>query len=118
MKKKILLLLSLIGLFSSLSAQVCKINDSGDNVEVFGAYIENGNTVSVTVGNDSKDISANVTVTVEVTYEVSSVKAEFTGKKIAQPNQETIIKINIPEKKGNRKATSVKVKEITGTKCQ
>lgn len=118
MKSKLFLLLVMAFFVSNVSAQVCKINESGDNVEVFGAYIENGNTVLVTVGNDSKDISANVTVTVEVTYEVSSVKAEFTGKKIAQPNQETIIKINIPEKKGNRKATSVKVKEITGTKCQ
>lgn len=118
MKIKLLLLLSLIGLFSNLSAQVCKISESGDNVEVFSAYIENGNTIVVTVGNDSKDVLANVTVTVEVTYEVPSVKAEFSGKKIAQPYQETIIKINIPEKMYNRKATSVKVKEITGTKCQ
>jgi hypothetical protein len=118
MKIKILLLLFLIGFFSSVSAQVCKISDSGDNVEVFGAYIENGNTVVVTVANDSKDISANVTVTVEVTYEVATLKEEFTGKTMAKPNQETIIKISIPEKKGTRRATSVKVKNITGAKCQ
>lgn len=117
MKKLLVLTILLTGLISIASAQVCKISDSGDNVEVFGAVIEDGNTVVITVGNDSQNNSANVTVTVEVIYEVSSVKEVVTGKVIAKPNQESIIRISIPEKKGNRKPTSVKVTGISGNKC-
>lgn len=117
MKKILIFTLLLTGLISFTTAQVCKISDTGDNVEVFGAVIEDGNTVVVTVGNDSQNNSANVTVTVEVTYEVTSVKEVFSGKVIAKPNQESIIRISIPEKKNGRRATSVKVKEITGNKC-
>ena len=60
-------------LFAVISnAQVCKISNSNDNVEVFSATIINGSSVAVTVGNDSQDISANVTVEVTVTYESSN----------------------------------------------
>lgn len=120
MKIKLILILALVGFFSTVSAQVCKINESGDNVEVFSAIIEGENTVVVTVGNDSRDISANVTVTVEVTYKKgNSIHTyNYTGKKIAQPNQETIIKISIPaEDKNGYKPYSVKVTGITGNKC-
>ena len=81
MRSKLFLLLALVGFFSNVSAQVCKINESGDNVEVFSAIIESENTVAVTVGNDSQDISANVTVTVEVTYKKGNAKhtQSFTG---------------------------------------
>lgn len=120
MRSKLFLLLALVGFFSNVSAQVCKINESGDNVEVFSAIIESENTVAVTVGNDSQDISANVTVTVEVTYKKGNAKhtQSFTGKGIAKPNQETIIRISIPaEDKSGYKPYSVKVTGITGNKC-
>ena len=90
---------------------------------MFTASIEDGNTVVVTVGNDSQDISANVTVKVEVTYRYSNgnnpVNYTYTGKVVAKPNQESIIKIRIPEKdKDGRVPESVKVADISGTKCQ
>lgn len=122
MKKLLFLNLLLLSLTSLTSAQICKISDSGDNVEVFSTIIENGNTVVVTVGNDSQDISANVTITVEVTYTYENgngaEKMEFTGKVIAMPNQESILKIPIPQVKNSvKKPKSVKVKSISGTKC-
>lgn len=121
MKKKLILALTLLGLFATVNAQVCKISSTGDNVEVFSAIIENGNTVVVTVGNDSQDNSANVTVSVEVTYKKNNGthKYNYTGKGIAKPNQETAIKIHVPETdEYGYKAHSVKVVEITGNKCQ
>ena len=118
MKKIAFLALMLLGLFGVCQAQVCKISESNDNVEIFSAVIEDGNTVIVTVSNDSKDISANVTVVVEVTYSNGGTK-QFSGKVKAEPNQESIIRIPIPEFLNNRNNTPKKVvaKEITGTKC-
>lgn len=123
MKKLFLLTFLMLGLYGITEAQVCKISGAGDNVEVFSARIENGNTVVVTVGNDSQNISANVTVTVEVTYKYSNgnspVKLTKEGKVIAKPNQESVITIRIPEQdKNGRIPTSVKVTNISGTKCQ
>ena len=120
MKIKLLLLLSLIGLFSNLSAQVCKISESGDNVEVFSASIVMDNQVNIIVGNDSQDISANITVQVKVNYANSKTKT-FTGKKTARPNAETIIEIPIDPTYGNgssAKPISVEVVGISGTKCR
>ena len=110
----------MLGLCGLSNAQVCKISETGDNVEVFSASIVDGHTVSVVVGNDSQDKSANVTVNVTVTYKGSSTSKEytFTAKAIAQPNQTTEIKIDIPERdKQDRTPVSAKVTQITGTKC-
>lgn len=120
--KKILLLLALVGLFSNVSAQVCKISSSNDNVEVFSAYIVDGSIVEVTVGNDSQSVSANVTVEVEVTYKDSrNIKTKkYSGKDVAKPNTTTSIKIPINPTYPDWpscKAVSVKVLDITGTKC-
>lgn len=120
MKKIALFTLMILGIFGSLNAQVCKISDTGDNVEVFSATISDGHIVTVVVGNDSQDKSANVTVNVTVTYKGSSTSKEytFTAKAIAQPNQTTEIKIDIPERdKQDRTPVSAKVTQITGTKC-
>lgn len=111
-------------LYGVSNAQVCKISDEGDNVEVFGANIEDGNTVVVTVGNDSQNNSANVTVKVEVIYCFESnrnntSKYSCEGKVIAQPNQESVLRIRIPEKdKDGRVPKSAKVTSISGTKCR
>lgn len=122
MKKIALVILMALGFHSIATGQVCKISGSGDNVEVFSAVIEGNNMVLVTVGNDSQNISANVTVEVEVTYKSTSsqatVKATFAGKVIAKPNQESIIRIRIPEQKDGKIPYSVKVTGISGTKCQ
>lgn len=108
------------GICGSLNAQVCKISDTGDNVEVFSASIVDGHIVTVVVGNDSQDKSANVTVNVTVEYKnnYNSKKYTFTAKGIAKPNQTTEIKIDIPERdEQGRTPVSAKVTEITGTKC-
>lgn len=118
MKKIITSLLLLWAVVSFAdNVQVCRISGSGDNVEVFSAFIENGNTVKVTISNDSKDISANVTVTVKVTYEYAHITETYSGKELAKPGP-TEITIPISEKKNGKKATKVEVISITGTKCQ
>lgn len=121
MKKVFALVLLLLGMYPIVSAQVCKISDTGDNVEVFSTNITDGHTISVVVGNDSQDKSANVTVNVSVTYKkgVNDTKEySFTAKAIAKPNQTTEIKIEIPEKdKQGRTPVSAKTLEITGNKC-
>lgn len=119
MKKIITSLLLLWAVVSFAdNVQVCRISGSGDNVEVFSAFIENGNTVKVTISNDSKDISANVTVTVKVTYEYAHITETYSGQELATPNGSTVITIPISEKKNGKKATKVEVISITGTKCQ
>lgn len=118
MKRIITALLFLWTVVGFSNAQVCKISDSGDNVEVFSAFIENGNIVKVKVSNDSKDISANVTVTVKVTYEYAHITETYSGQELATPNGSTVITIPISEKKNGKKATKVEVISITGTKCQ
>lgn len=122
MKKVFLLLLLALGFCEFTEAQVCKISETGDNVEVFSAVIEDGNTVVVTVGNDSQNNSANVTVTVEVTYKSPTGSAthnySYTGKIIAKPNQESIVRIRIHESDRNGyKPIKVNVTKIEGTKC-
>jgi hypothetical protein len=119
MKKISLFLLLILGVCGISTAQVCKISDTGDNVEVFSASID-GHMVSVVVGNDSQDKSANVTVSVTVKYKNSYNTKEytFTSKAIAKPNQTTEIKIDIPERdEQGRVPVSVNVTGITGTKC-
>lgn len=116
------LMIVLSGFGIMANAQVCKISETGDNVEVFSAVIEDGNTVVVTVGNDSQNNSANVTVTVEVTYKSPTGSAthnySYTGKIIAKPNQESIVRIRIPESdRTGYKPIKVKVTKIEGTKC-
>lgn len=120
MKQLLFMLMLLMGAVGSANAQVCKISNTNDNVEVFSASLTSPNQVTVVVSNDSKEISANVTVKVKVTYEVGSSAKEydFTGKGLARPNKSTAILISIPEKDTkNRVAKSVEAISISGTKC-
>lgn len=117
MKKIIFMFTAIVCMVMNSNAQVCRISESNDNVEVFSCYLtDNNSTVTVTVGNDSQNISANVTITVEVTYN-STTKKTYSTKVIAKPNQTTDAKISIQEKVGNVTAKSVSVVSITGTKC-
>ncbi len=105
---------------STANAQVCKISDSGDNVEIFSTSIVANSQVNIIVGNDSQDISANVTVQVKVTY-TNNYSKTYTGKKIAGPNCETTIVIPIdpiyPEG-GKGRPKSVEVISFSGAKCR
>lgn len=111
------MLTALVCMGLCLNAQVCKISNSNDNVEVYSCYLtDNNSAVAVTVGNDSQDISANVTVTVEVTYN-NNIKRTYTQKVLAKPNQTTDFQIKIEDKINSNSAKTVEVKSITGTKC-
>lgn len=117
MKRLVLSLLMLIGIISVADAQlVCKISGSNDNVEIFDVHLDDSNHATVTVSNDSQDISANVTVTVEVSYNRGQFKQEYSSKGLAKPNQTTRITINIEDYRGF-KAEKVKAVSISGTKC-
>jgi hypothetical protein len=100
---------------------VCKISGSNDSVEIFSKYIDvENNQIVVTIGNDSNDISANVTITgrVEGAYRDGRRGGQdFSGKTIAKPNQTTEIRITLPggtKLDGNTKITAI---SISGTKC-
>lgn len=117
MKKMLFLLIAIFCVSTMMNAQVCKISNSNDNIEVYSCELTNNNTVTVTVGNDSQDISANVTVTIEVVYGRSDAKT-FSAKGLAGPNRTTEIKISIPsENKQGSSPSAVKVTSISGTKC-
>lgn len=121
MKKGVFIALLLLFAFRAVDAQVCKISNSNDNVEVFSASIVDDSKVEVTVGNDSHDISANVTVEVVVTYGNKTCTKTYSGKKIAKPNSETVITIPISSTYSStisNRPTSVTVSGISGTKCQ
>lgn len=119
MKRFALFLFVFVSCFIT-EAQVCKISNSNDNVEVFSASIVDNSKVVVTVGNDSQDISANVTVEITVTYGYDNYKKTYSGKKIAKPNTETVITIPISStysSSNSNKPSSVTVTRISGTKC-
>lgn len=117
--KKLLTTLLLLWIVGFANAQVCKISDSGDNVEVFRAVIDR-DTVRVTVSNDSENIHANVTVSFEVTYTFGKSTKIFTsnGKGLSRPNQTSMIAIPIPEKIEGHLPTKVRITGISGTKCR
>lgn len=107
--------------------QACVISDNGDTVEAFSAIIDTrNNTVEVTLGNDSKDIAANVTVTVAVTYRNSlyvggkTATTEYSGKTQVAPQSTQKLTLSISESYNNDKnykAESVKVVSVSGRKC-
>lgn len=121
MKKIFLILIVLLGINITSNAQVCKISGENDSVEVFSAdIVENGTKVQVTVGNDSQNISASVTVNVTVTYKSDrggTNTRSYSGKTIAKPNTESVINIPIEASIGILKPVSVEVDKISGTKC-
>lgn len=123
MKKSFLLLFVLIFFGASARAQVCKISGTNnDNIEVFTCFPDvSRNQVIVRVSNDSRDISANVTVEVEVQNAKSGSslkKLTITGKGLAKPNGPTDIRIDLPSGFELVKESSVECKGISGAKCQ
>lgn len=119
MKKYLFILMTIFGLsiisnsFGVANAQVCKISETNDCVEVFSSYIADGFAV-VTLSNDSDHTKANVTVTIEVKYGNST--KSFTGKIMASPGS-TELKIPIDTKFNNFPPQSVRVTSISGNKC-
>lgn len=111
----LMLVFCLLLIGGKTNAQVCKISGSNDNIEVFGCQL-NGDKVTVTLSNDSNDIKANVTVTVEVKYS-SSITRTYTGKVLSKPGTSTTLDINIDGKVGNYTAKSATVTSISGSKC-
>lgn len=101
------------GSIDSSAEQVCKISESNDTVEVFNCYLD-GNKVKVSLSNDSQNIKANVTVTVEVTY--GNSKRSYTGRTLAGPGS-TTLEIPIDPKVGYSEPSSVVVTSISGKKC-
>lgn len=108
--------------------QTCVISDNGDTVEAFSAILDaQSNTVEVTLGNDSKDTAANVTVTVEVTYRNprytgggKTATAEYSGKTQVGPQSTKKMTLSISDSYDNDKnykAESVKVVSVSGSKC-
>ena len=107
---------ALICFGATAKAQVCRISGTNDSVEVFDCYVDaENNQVVVIVSNDSNDISANVTVTVEI--QMGNVTKTVSGKGRANPNQNT--KITIPVQ-GIKMGPNTKANctGISGTKCQ
>jgi len=114
-------LVALIGFEISANAQVCKISESNDNVEIISCNII-GNQVVVNVSNDSRDIGANVTVSVTVKYSNSNgtncgtQEVPLTGKGLSLAGKSVEIKIDIPSK-SSYIPCAVSANSITGTKC-
>lgn len=121
MKKYLIAIFALICVSTTLQAQVCRISQTNDNVEVYSCYLtDNNSTVSVTVGNDSQDNAANVTIEVVVTYKKTNFPKKtktYTGRGLAKANTTTEIKINISPEFDGYEAVSVSVNGISGTKC-
>jgi len=121
MKKFFLVLSLFLGTFLvNADNVICKISGENDSVEIFDyQYDEKERVVNVTVGNDSQNISASVTVEVEVTY-TNNNKKIFKGKDIAKPNCTSIIKVRVEDtynNAGKYPIKSVIAKSIGGTKC-
>lgn len=123
MKTRIIALAVLVLTTAFVSfSQVCKISKDNDTVEVTNCSLVGDDTVEVTVENDSNDINANVTVTIEVVYKLNSstFTKTYEGKKMAMKDGETLIKIPIASCYNNDeryKPYSVKAIAITGAKC-
>ena len=123
MKKLFLAMFALICFGAVANAQVCKISGSNDSVEVFGCSLDvESRTIFVTVSNDSNDISANVTVSVELTHHrgvnsINNVTDVLQGKGRAEANQSTVIKIQVPSNIYLDSKSTAECKGISGTKC-
>lgn len=113
----LIVLLGLSAIASSqgvVNAQICKIDVDNSSVEVFSCYLSDGNAV-VILSNDSDNIKANVTVTVEVVYSIN-ISRSYTGKILANPGS-TELKIPIEAKVNQQTPKSVTVTSISGAKC-
>ena len=124
MKKCLMILVALIGFGISVNAQSCVIKETNDGstCEVQSCYLS-GDNVIVNVINDSKDIAANVTVNVTVTYKygISTKTKQYSGKDVSIAR--VPLKIEIPISTTHPEhysyvADSVVATSISGTKCE
>lgn len=117
----VICLVALMSYLACFADTTCKISGDGDTVEVLSAILDQpNNTVNVSLGNDSNNIAANVTVTIEVGYSGNGGKKTYTGKVIVRPQQEVVLPIKIDAYRINSKYIPIKVDvvSLTGTKCQ
>lgn len=103
-------------------SQTCLISNANDTVEIENCTLIADNKVEVTVSNDSNDINANVTVSIEVAYKFNSqiFKKNYIGKGMAKKSESTIITIPISScYNGDEryKPYSVSATGISGSKC-
>lgn len=127
MKKSLLLLVFAIAFCfpKQINAQTCKIQGTYDTIEVFSSsYDAESGTINVTVSSDSST-PANLTITVEVTYEDSFQRITtntYAEKFLAKPGQSTICKVSVPNiinKNGIKyNYSSYTIKSLTGVKCE
>ena len=123
MKNRIICLaLQILATAFVCSSQVCLISDTNDTVEVTNCSLAGENKVEVTVSNDSNDINANVTITIEVIYKLNSqiFKDIFKGKGMAKKCGSTVITIRITScynGDDRYKPYSVSATGISGSKC-
>lgn len=120
MLKKIFFIAIALLYANSASSQVCKISNANDSIEVFSTTLsDNHDFVTVTISNDSPNIVANITVTVEVTYSYNKT-TRYSGKGLSRPQSTSEIKIPINPHWGNYTnyiPISAKTIEISGAKC-
>lgn len=77
MKKFLMILTCCVAILSINAANYCTLPNSNDTISAGQATFE-GNTVYVTLYNDSPNIRANVTVTVKAGYATTSARNEET----------------------------------------
>ncbi|MBQ2188148.1 MAG: hypothetical protein II401_06275 [Bacteroidales bacterium] len=116
MKKYFLILVALIGISMAANAQSCKISgtNDGSTIMVTQDRLE-GDQVVVTLENDSESTCANVTVTVQVSYNNGTSKS-FEGRVKSCPNQSSSVTIPIQKQNGSSKMKNYKV-TVSGSKC-
>ena len=117
MKKIFLLLVALIGISYVANAQSCKISGTNDGSTILctDQHLD-GNKVVVNLSNDSENTCANVTVTVEVTYENNSTKT-FQGRGKSCPNAEAAINVYIETVNNGKNWKKYEVTGVSGNKC-
>ena len=116
--KRLFFLIVIIIFFTIIAnAQSCKISGSNDGSTILctGHSLE-GNTVTVTVSNDSEKTCANVAVVVKVTYANYTTK-EFEGRGKSCPDQEAAISVYINKENNGKEWTKYEVTKISGSKC-
>lgn len=109
--------IAIISCFTCFADTTCKISENGDTVEVQSAVFNGDSEVTVSLGNDSNMIAANISVTIEVDYG-GNYKKQYTGKTQVGPMQSKDMNIRIDSSYGNRSPKTVTVVSISGSKCR
>lgn len=113
MKKFLMILTCCVAILSINAANYCTLPNSNDTISAGQATFE-GNTVYVTLYNDSPNIRANVTVTVEAGCATTSSRYEKTVSTVVQvpPSGSATATIVFPGE-----VTSVKDVTVSSPKC-